>query len=233
MIKVKQCLWCGKHLIQELNWTRFIKGSSDRQICESCRSSFNYINKNYCRKCFKASDQKICLDCKSWHQLLGEDPLERNVSTFHYNSFMKEVIAKWKYRGDYMLIHMFQKDISRTVKKEYGDLLKDAVIIPIPLGKERKKDRKFNQALAIAKYASFQEWQIKQVVERIDSEKQAKKGRFERVFAKNPFKLRKNIKKTVILVDDIYTTGTTLRHVASLLKQGGCPAVYSYTLVRG
>src|SRR5690625_1097913 len=73
----------------------------------------------------------------------------------------------------------------------------------------------------------------KDILTRIHSEKQSKKTRSERLSADNPFVAAKKVNKPVILVDDIYTTGTTLRHAATLLKEQGCPEVYAYTLIRG
>src|SRR5699024_5852153 len=99
--------------------------------------------------------------------------------------------------------------------------------------KERLINRGFNQSLAIAEKLARNTSDIQQVLQRIHSEKQSKKTRSQRIFGKNPFKLIKKTNKSVILVDDIYTTGTTLRHAATLLKQGGCPAIYSYSLIRG
>jgi len=49
----------------------------------------------------------------------------------------------------------------------------------------------------------------------------------------NPFNLVKSLNNPVLLVDDIYTTGRTLRHAAQLLKEAGCQEVYALTLCRG
>src|SRR5699024_2546140 len=149
------------------------------------------------------------------------------------NDLMKEMIAKWKYRGDYELLNAFSKDIKATMNTHLQNILKEYVIVPIPLSEERLHERGFNQSLAIANKLTDDKHRIQDILERTHGEKQSKKSRDQRIFRKNPFKLTKIINKTVILVDDIYTTGTTLRHAASLLSQSGCPAVYSYTLIRG
>lgn len=73
---------------------------------------------------------------------------------------------------------------------------------------------------------------LKRVFSRMFSEKQAKKSRFERIMMKNPFKQTEPFNKPVVLVDDIYTTGRTLRHAAQLLTENGCPEVYALTLCR-
>lgn len=228
------CLWCHEEIIDETNWFSFINGKEQNNLCHNCQNEFKFISGLTCRKCRKRSTNKICNDCLSWRHFFSEkDPLEQNVSTFYYNGFLKDVIARWKYRGDYILIDMFTTHIKKTIRKCMKHILSDAILVPIPLSKERLTERGFNQSLAIAERISELQIQIQPILERVHGEKQSKKTRAQRIFGKNPFNLLKKTNKTVILVDDIYTTGTTIRHAATLLKQSGCPKVYSYSLIRG
>jgi len=95
---------------------------------------------------------------------------------------------------------------------------------------ERLQERGFNQAEVLAAFLPIEN---RSLLTRIHSEKQSKMTRSERISTKNPFEIVGHINKKVILVDDIYTTGRTLRHAATLLKEHGCPQVYAYTLIRG
>lgn len=228
------CYWCEREIIKQLDWKTLIIGRENDLLCEECIKELEVINEPFCMKCFKSSTDKICDDCKSWEEyFLGNDPLEKNISTFYYNEFLKEIIAKWKYRGDYILGKIFYHEIKLTIKRYYQPYLKEAVLVPIPLSNNRITERGFNQSELIAQLMTNDHKKIVHLLERVDDEKQSKKSRMERIYTKNPFKLRKTINNSVILVDDIYTTGTTIRHAARLLKENGCPAVYSYTLVRG
>src|SRR5699024_6842131 len=143
---------------------------------------------------------------------------------------MQEMIAKWKYRGDYILGEAFKNVYLDTFHQVFTCIGEDAIIVPIPLSKDRMLERGVNQVNVLADFLPLEQ---KDVMKRLLSEKQSKKTRRERLSIKNPFILTKNINKTVILVDDIYTTGTTLRHAGNLLRENGCPKVYSYTLIRG
>lgn len=231
---MNNCLWCHEKIIEELNWSTIFVGNKSTKVCAQCYEGFSFINQKRCRKCFKKTSVSPCDDCRRWDKFYeGRDPLKRNIATFTYNNFMKAVIAKWKYRGDFELIHMFSDPIKKSISTYFHDILKKAIIVPIPLSDERLQERGFNQASAIAHQITRDKNKVKNILVRVHNEKQSKKNRFQRIYRKNPFKLRKKTNKTVILVDDIYTTGTTLRHAASLLKQKGCPAIYSYSLIRG
>lgn len=144
---------------------------------------------------------------------------------------MREIVARWKYRGDYIIGKIFRHYIEETFTKSFRQAKQEYVIVPIPLSKERLKERKFNQSLQLCKFTTSTN--ILDVLRAYYNEKQAKKSRSERILTKNPFYLTKPINKSVILVDDIYTTGRTIRHAAELLHSKGAPAIYSLTLIRG
>lgn len=220
------CLFCDDEIILERNWKNLLQMTPSNPLCESCQQGFQKVQGNRCQKCSREHESKLCLDCKYWGK---NDPLIFNHSLFIYNETMKEMIAQWKYRGDYILGYAFQEPF----KKAFADVFnekEDFVIVPIPLSKERLLERGFNQAKMLADFLPGEKLEL---LERTASEKQAKKTRQERLRMENPFVLKKGTKQPVILVDDIYTTGMTLRHASRLLRENGCPQVYSYTFIRG
>src|SRR5690625_3739800 len=106
------CLWCHEEIIAETNWYSFINGGELDKLCEQCLGELQFVTGRTCSKCHRLSEEPICNDCLKWRQFFNHhDPLEMNISTFYYNDFLKEVIAKWKYRGDYVLIDMFSAHI--------------------------------------------------------------------------------------------------------------------------
>jgi competence protein ComFC len=170
----------------------------------------------------------LCNDCVRWEQ----DPewsghLEKNVSLFQYNDFLKEVIARFKFRGDYIIAKIFAEQIKLELSQLDYDLL-----VPIPLSEERLYERGFNQAEALLTESGFTSTLL---LTRIHSEKQSKKSRTERIHVPQVFQVSKDPGvngKTILLVDDIYTTGSTLRHAAKLLKGAGAARIQSLTLAR-
>ncbi|WP_354958485.1 ComF family protein [Bacillus sp. CECT 9360] len=152
----------------------------------------------------------------------------RNTSVFNYNEFMKELIAKFKYRGDYALAEVFAPYVKTKLLNAHFDL-----IVPIPLSEERLKERGFNQARALAEMAHLE---IEDILMRMHSEKQSKKSRKERISLAQVFHVKGNqdsiTNKKIMLLDDIYTTGSTLRQAAKALVKAGAAEVSSLTLAR-
>ncbi|WP_042142637.1 ComF family protein [Paucisalibacillus sp. EB02] len=224
------CLWCHEELIMEVNWSNVTFPTKVQRICEICEKELVLLSGNRCRRCSRETESDVCNDCLWWenyHQ--GKDVIEYNYSVFQYTSHIQDIIAKWKYRGDYELGHIFEKTFYQHFQQTFKEI-KNAVAVPIPLSSERIQERCFNQASMLTAFLPVRKLDI---LSRVHGEKQSKKTRQERISSENPFILHQTLNNPVILVDDIYTTGATLRHAARLLKKAGCTNVYTYTLVRG
>jgi competence protein ComFC len=198
----------------------FLKGD----ICRICGRSFSLFPEQY-----RQGD--CCYDCIRWED--DEEwagVLQQNRSLYVYNDFLKEVIAKIKYRGDTELINAFKPVMRSKVK----GISRDTILIPIPLSIERHYERGFNQADIIA--TGFNRDVHNLLKRNTHEEKQSKKNRHERMKKKdNPFIVidKEQIKgHAVLLIDDVYTTGNTLRYAAKVLLEAGAKMVSSITLGR-
>lgn len=224
------CLSCLEEMNHQLSWSDVFILKKSTGLCDNCFSKLEFLTGDRCRVCSRISTELICTDCVSWKNHYEIDPLEYNYSLFHYNDFMQELISKWKYRGDYVLGEIFRPFILKAFKEKFHHLEKELIAVPIPLSKERIYERGFNQAEMLAAFVPIKKMSL---LKRVDGEKQSKKSRKDRLASKNPFFINGKVNKDVLLVDDIYTTGVTLRHAASLLRKSGCQKVYSLTLIRG
>ncbi|KGX86318.1 ComF family protein [Pontibacillus litoralis] len=221
------CLWCDEELIPNVVWSTFLAPVKKRVLCELCESQFERIKGATCKQCYRPMEKKgVCIDCQRWNE--NGASLKRNVSVYSYNDWMKEVVAKWKFRGDYVLGNVFEEKASEVFSAYYKAT--EVVLVPIPLSEERLAERGFNQALMIAQMLHAP---IEQPLQRIRSEKQSKKSRQQRMNQANPFEQPSPFYKPVVLIDDIYTTGRTLQFAAETLQQNGCPHVEAFTLIRG
>jgi len=108
------------------------------------------------------------------------------------------------------------------------------LLVPIPLSDERLYERGFNQAESLALEAGAEPINL---LKRVHSEKQSKKSRNERIRLPQVFQLSETAppfqNKQILLIDDVYTTGSTLRQAAIILRQAGAKSVQSLTLARG
>lgn len=231
------CLYCHTELIPTISWSTLFTVDIPVYLCRECEGRLQKIEGKTCEIChrplekleahFIAGDR--CSDCKRWE----EDPdwrglLKENHSLYIYNDFLKEIISRFKYRGDYILAKAFSEKIRRALKKIDYDLL-----VPVPLSSERQYERGFNQSEALIIEAGLKP---AHVLQRIHGEKQSKKSRQERIHLEQVFQVKKDANlagKKLLLMDDIYTTGSTLRHGAKVLVEAGAKSVSSLTLARG
>ncbi|WP_409302845.1 ComF family protein [Peribacillus sp. SCS-155] len=232
MIRRLICLFCNNEIKHVFTW-KSIWYDEVRKICEECQGKLEFISGKRCTSCSRELDERYqsegkCLDCVRWeNDSEWKGYLKKNESFFHYNDFLKEIIATFKYRGDYALAEAFVPFLLPKLTK-----MKNALIVPIPLSNERLIERGFNQAEALIAAAGIE---AANVLSRLHSEKQSKKSREERISISQVFQVMDKQKiegKKIILIDDIYTTGSTLRHAAKALVHAGAQEITSITLAR-
>ncbi|WP_290757371.1 ComF family protein [Exiguobacterium sp. UBA3491] len=132
-------------------------------------------------------------------------------------------MRRFKFLGDTALLEMFTDDLKKVK-------IKQAVLVPIPLSTERLADRRFNQAELIARQMRGK---IAPYLSRLEGPAQSKAGRQARLARSNPFCVKNDVKgKNIVLVDDVYTTGVTLRQAMFRLKEAGAKEISAVTLFR-
>ncbi|AGX06254.1 late competence protein [Bacillus sp. NRRL B-14911] len=237
LFQANHCLICQKEIDAEIGWQELFTRTEEKVICRECEESFEEIKGALCHICGRQLqglnpqfiENDNCYDCIRWEKdPKWEGILNRNISLYTYNDFLQELIARFKYRGDYILAKVFKQEIRRNI-----ETLKPDFIIPIPLSTERLYERGFNQAEALIITAGLAPSHL---LNRIHTEKQSKKSREERIHLSEIFQISTSAAieaKNLLLIDDIYTTGSTLRHAALPLKQAGAANIMSLTLARG
>ncbi|SDH19370.1 competence protein ComFC [Alteribacillus persepolensis] len=246
------CVWCLEKKSQAPSWQTIWPVSQDNYLCNTCAEKLVPVGITTCSYCSRPREKPgICYDCER----IEKDPdwrglLDHNVSLYRYNHAMQELIAQWKYRGDAALALIFQQNISQLYEKRYANYIP----VPIPLSPQRLHERGFNQAEQLASWTqrparclSLLRLRQKQylfpvtkaLTRVLHEEKQSKKTRRERLAAtRNPFAFTPAQEvsvnsKNIVLFDDIFTTGMTLRKAAKVLKEHGAKRVCSITLARG
>jgi len=230
------CLICHEIILNPIGWGSIFSEEKEQFLCKTCEMRFEIIEGETCQICGRMlrylgenfRKGELCNDCIRWEE---DDQwsgyLERNHSLFLYNDFLKEVLATYKFRGDYVLAKIFADYLKDCMRKIKTDLF-----VPIPLSEERLYERGFNQAEALIIESGFTPSRL---LTRVHSEKQSKKSRMERIHILQVFQINPQVEikgRDILLIDDIYTTGSTLRHAAKLLKDSGAERIQSLTLAR-
>lgn len=161
------------------------------------------------------------------------------LSTFAYKGLVNKVIKTYKYR----YVSDLRDDLVELLVSlgEWGPLENRSwIVVGTPLHKRREKWRGFNQAELLAKgVAGYCRWeyQTEVIIRQKDTTPQMSLGRKERFLNLAGaigcgVNLAKVIGKMVLLVDDVWTTGATMRECAKVLKQNGAAQIWGLTLAR-
>lgn len=207
-------------------------------LCSSCFKKLELIMKDTCIYC--KSDSPYGLTHPSCTKTLNIDGF---LCIYHYNPILKKIVKNVKYRLATEVWKDFYKIIfpeSMSKLSFYKKLSPDFVIQPIPLSNKKLNERGFNQAILIAKFFNqFLGFKIVDYLRRIkDTYPQAqltsKLERFKNI--QNIFTLRPGVNvnnKKIILIDDVVTSGSTVKEAAKVLKKGGVNKTYVLALAKG
>ena len=227
-----KCLGCGKLSFQK----------DDTYICSKCLRSIQIKKQFECIGCkTNFSLGQTCLNCRKDNHI---DQLL--IATNYNNPLVVKIIKAFKYRfvtnmiGPISLI--FKKYIYwLSTQKKYIITADNPVIIPIPLFYRRLNWRGFNQSELIAESLAdiLQRDYRPDILLRVKGSKPQADISEKTERLKNPIKIFqvKNMglirEKTVLLVDDICTTGATLNECARILKEAGAKKVTGLVFARG
>lgn len=203
--------------------------------CKTCEGRLQYLGGNYCMRCGKGlsrQETEYCHDCRKHPHMF-----ERGRSLYRYES-VAGALFRFKYQGRQEYADFFGEELYRHLGSDIRAMRAEA-IIPVPLHKSRYRERGYNQSALLGK-ALAKRLQIpfyaNLVVRCKKTVPQKQLSYAERQNnLKKAFKLSGNDVKlnTVIIIDDIYTTGSTVDALAKVLLEGGVKRVYVVTLAAG
>jgi competence protein ComFC len=168
-----------------------------------------------------------------------EDRIQ-NVSAVAYTSKAKKVISRFKYLGDERYAKYIGAMMRDVVEVHYRGI-PFSVITSVPLHHKRLTERGFNQSQLLAeKIGKSIGIPTLNLLERNKpSPPQASLGRADRIRSlQNSFQISEEAQQldlrphTILLVDDVYTTGSTIRECAKTLRSAGAKTIYSTTFAR-
>ncbi|GEM_PF-397068 len=200
------------------------------QICFSCLKKIQKVKEPFCNICGRAMAETaeigVCGDC------LKEPPsYEKHISLYLYEGAIREMVLAYKVLKRYPFYRIFGKSIAKNVKNKMGNIAFDLVaFIPTPF--IRRIMRGFSPAELIAKKCGRElNLPVKNILKLKKRTKPQKnlgaKERKENL--KGAFDCKEDLRgKNVLLIDDIFTTGTTIEEASRILKKCGAK-VYAAT----
>lgn len=211
-------------------------------VCEACWEAIAYIQSPICYQCGEpfaappegiASSMHHCGDC-----LLQPPTFAQARAVGLYHGILQQIIHAMKYRSVYGLTRPLAQLLQRQFEACWAEASPD-ILIPVPLHRCRLRQREFDQALALARYLSQgvhiaceaevlirQRDTRSQVGLKVAERDRNVRGAFD---VRQPQSIRG---KAVLLIDDVYTTGATVKECARILRRAGAEWVGVYTLAR-
>lgn len=211
--------------------------------CEKCFWKDFFGGEFFCPVChLKNLDGKNCLNCQA------VSSLQAVAAFFNYQSSAaaKELIKNFKYNFAHDIDDVWRQvsaQCLRTVWQSAKWPTDYIQVIPVPLHTKRERERGFNQANLMA-LGIFEELKKDhqniyfdgKSLKRVKfTRQQAKLNREERLKnLKEAFEWLSDIppKKNIILVDDVFTSGSTMQECARVLKRAGAQRVYGLVMAR-
>jgi len=219
------CLLCQRPLTTKLTlpWVLSWQPVPHPIVCNPCWQQFQPIERSTaCPICGRSQAQRqVCRDCQRWPILTDF----HNIALFDYNASMRAYFQRYKFQGDYRLRAVFQKVLQQRLAQ-----LTATRIVTIPVTTLTMQTRGFNQVTGwLAAGENDGQLSVHKTVA------QSQKDRQARLLTAQPFQLGMATVVTgerIVLIDDIYTTGRTMRHAAQLLLENGAKSVTGLTLAR-
>ncbi|MDD3337927.1 MAG: ComF family protein [Lachnospiraceae bacterium] len=205
-------------------------------LCPECLEALPFVQGPICRKCGKIledGEQELCSDCRE-----AEHVFDAGRGVFSYDEVMRKTIGQFKYHGRKEYARPLGILTARAMEQQLK-IWKPQVIIPIPLYKKKLRMRGFNQTEEIGKVISAytQIPMETRVLHRVRNTAAMKEL--------NPEERRENMLRAftctekeipwekILLLDDIYTTGSTMDAAAIALRQKKPMEIYCLSVCIG
>lgn len=214
------CVFCGRNLKHALSLNTIFSFHALKNplACQRCVDEFQRIDSEAaCSGCSRQQDNSdFCEDCVKW-QIFSPEIKPNHQALFVYNDIARQYMSAFKFQGDVHLAKLWADELHAFLKS----YTKTHLITTIPASQSSYQKRGFNQVELLLKYADIAYNPLIKHVK--DTALQSSQTRSERLKSVQPFELispedYEVIKKPVLIIDDVYTTGRTIFHARELLQ---------------
>ena len=204
-----------------------------RMICPECEKKLRPIGHPRCYKCGKPIEEgEYCKDCQKHTHIF-----DQGRGIFVYDGIMRRSVTRYKYYGCREYGDFYAKAMYRDAWKNLNQWKPD-LIVPVPIHKSKERLRGFNQAAYLAERLSCYtgipvDTDLVQKVVKTKSQKKLNAMQRRKNLEK-AFLVTKNIRgKDILVIDDVYTTGSTIDAMAGCLRKRGAKNIYFLTVCIG
>lgn len=204
-------------------------------ICPECRRIPRIVKAPRCVCCGKHVEQEESVRCRDCSGL--QKHFDKGFALYEYSS-VHDSVFRFKNAGRAEYATFYGEELRRYLLTSVMEWKADA-LVPIPLHKSKLRKRGYNQAGLLAQEISkvigvpVREDLLKRV-RKTDAQKKMNHNDRQNNMKKAFHMVQNDVKlKTVILVDDVFTTGNTINAAAEVLKRGGVNKVYFVALAIG
>jgi competence protein ComFC len=161
------------------------------------------------------------------------------VSVVRSQTVIRDLVHRLKYSRELWLSRVLGQILHVGLSDPRFEGIEFDAIVPVPLHSKRERERDYNQSALLAQHLSAASGiPLREVLLRQRyTETQTRLNRkLRRQNLRNAFLIRKNVDVTdqsLLLIDDVLTTGATLDACAAVLIEHGAASVHSLTLARG
>lgn len=205
------------------------RGPTDDLICRVCQSRWRPIPHPRCERCGQPADpHRACPICPEW-----PSGLARVESLVWLDDGARMAVHALKYHGWWRVAESMAAGMARLIPRGPGPTM---VLVPVPLGPSRLKDRGYNQSgkLALALAARTGSAVNEALLARVrDTKSQTTLTPDQRAAnLEGAFRVHSPVAERIVLVDDVFTTGATLLSAAKALLAHGAVRVDGVTFAR-
>ena len=215
------CLVCGNRI-------------DDRYqvICPDCEAKLYLIGEGTCPVCGSENKELPCEVCAE-----GNFAFDSAISVFRYSGPVRDLIHILKYNGysspaGYFALPIAELIESKPVLKNYD------YICAVPLHRVRKRERGYNQsdliAYSVAKLIDMPYFNpVKRRINTLSQTLLSRDHRIKNLAGAIQVKNKNLVAgKKIILIDDVFTTGSTLNEIAKTLRSAGADKICAITVAR-
>lgn len=200
----------------------------------------NFLFPHQCLGCGK-NNELLCKECL---EKIGWPSLIKDGNIFSASDYGDETMKKAVWTLKYKKAKILAEPIAELIHRRIWNKMetKNPILIPVPLSKKRMRERGFNQSELIARHLSDKIknigcltnvlYKIKETPTQVSVKNRKERlGNLKNCFTvKNPELIKD---KNIILIDDVSTTGATLKEASKILKQAGAKKVIAIVAARG